>query len=403
MRDPIIVKAAPAKRPPLRPRALAMAMVAALGLVELVPGSTARAQEITTATAKPATATSAPATATSTPPATTPPQAPKASDTAITLPLTARLVTWPFMMAGSVTDDRWLPPILELSFGIRQRWFELSLEIGIAPNQMFDEPGTYFGMSLSVGFYSLRHHHVRLRHGLSFGLVSEVIFERHPPDMAITPMPFARVRLLDILVRLGKGLWLEISPLTASYPALYEASVGFRFDLADPNRGQTEPAAASSTPGRATPGLAPPDDRKIHPFASLDQGLVWWHHFQPPVVASTLGRVGFRYRWFETALGFGSPAWAAWRARGLYELFVDLGFYSLRRARLRLRHQMRLGVLFHNPPFEPHTWSGVVMHADFCIVAVALGKGFWVELTPLTLSIAPRDHLSSSVALRWEL
>lgn len=373
MCDPLIPR--PARRP-LRPRLLVVALIVFVGLVGLVPGSTARAQQLPQ------------------PPA----HAKPAGETAVTLPLTARLVTWPIWMATSITDEHRLPPFLELSFGIRQRWFELSMEIGIAPNQMFDAPGTYFGLAVSVGFYSLRHNRVRLRHGLGFGLMSDVIFERHPQQVAMTPMPIARVRLLDILVRLGKGLWLEISPLTASFPALYEASVGLRFDLAEPDQHHAEPAKASGAPAKD-----PPDDRKIKPFLSLDQGLVWWHHYQPPVVGSTFGRVGFRYRWFETALGFGSPAWATWRARGLYELFVDLGFYSLRRARLRLRHQIRLGVLFHNPPFEPHTWSGVVMHADFCIVALALGKGFWVELAPFTISIAPRDQLSSSVALRYEL
>jgi hypothetical protein len=384
MRDPLISRAARRSR---RPRVLAVAAAAIVivGLIGLVPGSTPRAQEIPPAHSKPA---PAPASITKPP---LPPPVPTAGESAVTLPLTARLVTWPIWMAGTFTDEAWLPPILELSFGIRQRWFELSMEIGIAPNQMLDSPGTFFGLSVSVGFYSLRRDRVRLRHGLAFGLLSEVIFERHPPDMEFTPMPFARARLLDILVRVGKGLWLEISPLTASFPALYEASVGLRFDLAEPTK-------ASPAPGRA-----PPADAKIRPFLSLDQGLVWWQHYQPPVVGSTFGRVGFRYRWFETAVGFGSPAWATWRARGFYELFVDLGFYSLRRARLRLRHQVRLGVLFHNPPFELHTWSGVVMHADFCIIALALGKGFWVELLPLTISIAPRDQLSSSVALRYEL
>jgi len=120
------------------------------------------------------------------------------------------------------------------------------------------------------------------------------------------------------------------------------------------------------------------------------------------VVGSTFGRFGIRYRWFETAVGLGSPAWASWRAKGLFQIFVDLGFYSVRRAGLRLRHQVRLGLLFHNPPFELHTWSGIVMHVDFCILAFHLGKGFWVELQPLTIAIAPRDQLTSSVALRYE-
>jgi len=318
------------------------------------------------------------------------------ADSAITLPLTARVVTWPVLMALGALDGDRIPPILELSFGLKKRWFELSMGIGIATGRIYDSPGTYFGLSVAVGFYSLQRTHVRLRHGLTFAVLAEVGFERHPQQTGLTPLPMARLQFLDIQVRLGKGLWLEICPLTASFPGMYEVSVGFRYEIAEP-AGPAAPAQRKSAP--PAPAGA---DHRFHPFASLEMGLVWWQHFEPPVLGSTFGRVGFRHRWFETAIGFGSPAWATWRARGLYELFVDLGFYSLRRARLRLRHQVRLGVLFHNPPFEPHTWSGVVMHADFIILAFALGRGFWLECQPLTISIAPRDQLSSSVALRYE-
>ncbi len=367
------------------------ALVVGAGLCALLPGATAwaRAPEAPPAHMKPL-----PNPPPAPIPATSPKSSPTPPDAALTLPLTFRLVTWPVWMVLSGMDGDKVPPMLELSFGYRKRWFELSMGIGIAAGPVYDSPGTYFGMMVAVGFYSYRRGRVRLRHGLEFGIASEVVFERHPPQSDLTPLPMARVRLLDILVRVGKGLWLEISPLTASFPGMYEASVGLRVELDAPAK---KKSAASGPPPDA-----PDTGKKLHGFVSVEMGLVWWQHFQPPVLGSTFGRVGFRYRWFETAIGFGSPAWATWRGRGLYELFVDLGFYSLRRARLRLRHQVRLGVLFHNPPFEPHTWSGVVMHADFCIVAVALGRGFWAEFQPLTISIAPRDQLSSSVALRYE-
>jgi hypothetical protein len=335
----------------------------------------------------------APAPATVTRPAT--PALPADAEPALRLPLTARLVTWPvWMVLSGIDGDQMIPPILELTFGLKRRWFELTMGVGIATAKVFNVGGTFFGMTLSVGFYSLQRDRVRLRHGFGFGVASEVIFERHPPKVALTPLPLARVQLLDILVRVGKGLWLEISPLTASFPGMYELSLGLRFELDEP----------SPTASRKKPVLqqAPEVRHRIHPFLAVEMGMVWWQHYQPPVLGSSFGRVGFRYRWFETAVGIGSPAWATWRAKGLYEVFVDVGFYSLRRARLRLRHQVRLGMLFHNPPFEPHTWSGVVMHADFCIVVLALGRGFWVELQPLTISIAPRDQLSTSVALRYE-
>ncbi len=315
------------------------------------------------------------------------------------LPITVRMVTWPVWMIASSEDEYPLPPILELNIGMRRRWFELSLEVGIATGKMFDAPGTYFGLGVSVGFYSLRLNRIRLRHGISMGLLSDAIFERRPERIGMMPMPMLRIRALDILVRLGGRWWLEISPLTTGFPTLYEASLGFRYELPDPT-GPTGPTGPAGPPEAA--GMRRPVDRTLHPFVSLEMGLVWWHHFEPSVVASTFGRVGFRYDWFETALGFGSPAWASWRTRGLYELFADVAFYSLRRARLRLRHQVRVGLLFHSPPFELHTWSGIVMHADLCIVALGLGRGFWAELSPLTISIAPTDHLSSSLALRKE-
>jgi hypothetical protein len=120
------------------------------------------------------------------------------------------------------------------------------------------------------------------------------------------------------------------------------------------------------------------------------------------VVGSAFGRLGLRHGWLEVALGVGSPAWAKWRARGFYELFFDVGFYSLRRARLRLRHQARLGILFHNPPFEVHE-RGLVVHVDFCVVGLRILRGLWAELMPLTLAVAPRDQLFTGVGLRYEL
>jgi len=318
--------------------------------------------------------------------------APKPPGSTGTLPLTARMILWPMWMAPSWDPDERMPPLLELSFGMQRRWFELSFAVGIASRRMLEPKGTYYGLAVSVGMYSLRRHRVRLRHGFTFGLLGTAILERHPPTIQGTPLPMARIQLLDILVRLGHRWWLEISPLTAGFPSLYEASLGIRYEFDDP------------TPHRPPPaGRSQPRDGRPRPFLSLEQGMVWWHHYQPPVVSLTFGRVGFRYRWFETALAFGSPAWAAWRTRGLYELAVDLSFYSIRRSRLRLRHQIRLGLLFHNPPFELHTWSAVVIHADFCILSFPLGRGFWVELHPVTISIAPRDQLSSSLALRYEL
>jgi len=320
----------------------------------------------------------------------------KPTDTAFTLPLTARVVTWPVWMGLSAMEGDGAPPLLELSFGYKKRWFELSMAVAISLGPVFGSRGAFFGMGLELGFYSLRRRNVRLRHGLAFGLLHSVSPKRRSPPDGLVPMPLGRLRVLDILVRLGKGVWLEISPLTMGFPSLYELSLGVRFELDEPASKSSKKQPTPTAPRRA-------DDDSSHVFVSVEQGVLWWQHFEPPVLGSTFGRVGLRMRWFEFAVGFGSPAWATWRARGLYELFLDFGFYSLRRERLRLRHQLRLGMLFHNPPFEPHTWSGVVMHADFCIVALGLGRGFWLELQPFTLSIAPRDQLSSSVALRYEL
>ena len=59
-------------------------------------------------------------------------------------------------------------------------------------------------------------------------------------------------------------------------------------------------------------------------------------------------------------------------------------------------------MLFHNPPFEVHTWSGVVVHADFCTLGYKLWRGLWAEVTPLRISIAPRESLSTVAGLRYE-
>ncbi len=210
---------------------------------------------------------------------------PKASGATVGLPITVRMVTWPVWMIASSEDEYPLPPILELNIGMRRRWFELSLEVGIATGKMFDAPGTYFGLGVSVGFYSLRLNRIRLRHGISMGLLSDAIFERRPERIGMMPMPMLRIRALDILVRLGGRWWLEISPLTTGFPTLYEASLGFRYELPDPT-GPTGPTGPAGPPEAA--GMRRPVDRTLHPFVSLEMGLVWWHHFEPSVVASTV-------------------------------------------------------------------------------------------------------------------
>lgn len=176
------------------------------------------------------------------------------------------------------------------------------------------------------------------------------------------------------------------------FPSLYEVNLRLRYELgSDSKRSEAEPAR--------------PEKKKRGPwnlFFTLQQGMVWWHSFDPRVVSLTQGTLGFRYAWFEAELGFGSPAWGKFRKKGLYEVFLRVGFHSYRKGRLRLRHTAAFGVLFHNPPFESHTsWPPV--HVDFATLDVFLGAGVWVSLSPLTVSALPRYHLSSSLGIRYEV
>jgi hypothetical protein len=310
-----------------------------------------------------------------------------------------------------------VPPFVELTFGVKRRWFELALHAGVALGKMFDAPGTVIGLGASASFYSLRLEGFRLRHGIAVGVIGDAIFRRRPKPVSALPMPTARLSALDLLVRLHRHWWLEIMPLSFGWPLGYELALGIRYELpvsrsrrAGTTSGTRRAGTASGTRRASSPAgraVAGPDGRPggsaspVRFFIGLEMGLGWWHHHEPPVVGSAFGRLGLRYRWLEFALGVGSPAWGKWRARGFYEIFVDVGFYSLRRDRLRLRHRARLGLLFHNPPFEVHE-LGLVVHLDFCVFGLRIAGGLWGELIPLTLAVAPRDQLSTSVGLRYE-
>jgi len=158
-------------------------------------------------------------------------------------------------------------------------------------------------------------------------------------------------------------------------------------------------ATLSTSPAVKEPSVV--KDGKWSVFLTIEGGMVWWHAFEPPVVAKTFGAVGFRYRWAEFEFGFGSPAFGRFRKKGLYEFFLRVGFHSFQRDRFRLRHTFAFGVLFHSPPFETHS-SAPPVHVDFVNVDYLLGSGFWITLSPFTISAAPSYHLSSGLSVRYE-
>ena len=137
-------------------------------------------------------------------------------------------------------------------------------------------------------------------------------------------------------------------------------------------------------------------------FFSTGAGLVWWHHHDPPVVSRAHGKLGLHWELFELGAGFGSPAFAQLRSRGLYEFFVDFSFISLSRDRWRLRHQLRVGLLAHNPPFGLHDFF-VTARLDFGVVAFRLYRSLWIELSPLSIAMVSREQLSSFLSVRYEI
>jgi hypothetical protein len=138
-----------------------------------------------------------------------------------------------------------------LSGGIRHRGveYDLRMELSHVLHQLdsYDfhpEPIRYhlLGLGLDIGFqfYSYRYGPVRSRHGLHVGVFiplatkcgyyDEADCDRLRRDLKLSVMPRGSVHLWDVLFRLYRNLWLEISTLNFGFPMLYSVSVGLRWE-----------------------------------------------------------------------------------------------------------------------------------------------------------------------------
>jgi hypothetical protein len=206
----------------------------------------------------------------------------------------------------------------------------------------------------------------------------------------------ATIFILSATVTAWGGRW---SPARASKPTEEKRPTGRRAEpqRAEPQRAEPQRDEAQHDEPQRDEGRS-----SVRFFLSTGAGLVWWHHHDPPVVARAHGKVGLHWELFEIGAGFGSPAFAQLRSRGLYEFFVDFSFISLSRSRWRLRHQLHVGLLAHNPPFELHDFF-VTARLDFGVVAFRLYRSLWVELSPLSIAMISREQLSSFLSVRYEL
>lgn len=295
--------------------------------------------------------------------------------------------------------------MLMTSIGVRYNHLELELLWGteLADKLETTTPGVRMLLGMQFSFYSYLGQSFRLRHGVSFGTLTDVIFERNGRRESDYPMLYARGQLAEFFFGGKNNFWLVFSPLNVAYPTLYEMTVSLRYGFGG-DTGSKKP------PKRKSPALLKSKKKTKESLSALDVyfsmvlGLGWWQHHDPSVVGLAYGSVGLHWKHFELGAGFGSPAWAQFRSRGLYEFRFDIAFVSLLKDWLRLRHGVGFGFLLHNPGFDKHD-QGYTVHMDPCMVDFALvsGSGFWATLIPLSIALVDGDHFSSSLAIRYEL
>ena len=285
--------------------------------------------------------------------------------------------------------------MLVTSFGMRYKRLELNVFLATELQDTMRElpGGVHMVLGSSVFIYSYLGTRFRLRHGVAFGAITDMMFERESARDEDYPLFYARAQLVDIMAAFGPHLWLILSPLNVAYPTLYELICSIRYDF-EVSVPVARKAAVKNKRKSETPDV----------YFSFMLGMAWWQHHDPPVVGVALGSLGLHWKHFEIGFGFGSPAWAQFRKRGLYEFRFDLAFTSLTKKWLRLRHGMGMGVLFHNPDWGKHE-QGYTVHIEPCMVDFALGvqSGFWLSLAPLAVSLVDGDHFASTLSLRYEI
>ena len=142
---------------------------------------------------------------------------------------------WAFWMSTGTEafrPDQKIPPIIEMSFGVKWGIFELDFFVAMAMNKMLEPSGTMFGVGAKAGIYSVQLPWFRLFHAFSFGVIADFSFKRKS-DVDVSPFPMlgARAHLGYLQFQPFDRLWIEFCPLTLGFPSIMEINLGLRYEL----------------------------------------------------------------------------------------------------------------------------------------------------------------------------
>lgn len=142
---------------------------------------------------------------------------------------------WAFWMSTGtefLRPDIKIPPIMEMSFGVKWGIFELDFFVAMALNKMLEPSGTMFGVGAKAGVYSVQLPWFRLFHAFSFGVIADFSFKRNN-DVDVSPYPMlgARAHLGYLQFQPFDRLWIEFCPLTLGFPSILEINLGLRYEL----------------------------------------------------------------------------------------------------------------------------------------------------------------------------
>ncbi len=142
---------------------------------------------------------------------------------------------WAFWMSTETEifrPDQKIPPIVEMSFGVKWGIFELDFFVAMGLNKMLEPSGTMFGVGAKAGVYSVQLPWFRLFHAFSFGVIADFSFKRNS-DVDVSPYPMlgARAHLGYLQFKPFDRVWIEFCPLTLGFPSILEINLGLRYEL----------------------------------------------------------------------------------------------------------------------------------------------------------------------------
>ncbi len=147
-------------------------------------------------------------------------------------PLSVGLTFWPYWILFSQEFlAAPMPPIMEVSVGVRKEWFGFDFFVGFPLRSMVEGFGNIFGLGITASAYSVRMDRFRVKHGVSLGVMTDIEYKRRQVDFSTFYLPLVRLTSVSFLVRLHGRLWAEIAPATLGFPSIYEMNFRIRYEL----------------------------------------------------------------------------------------------------------------------------------------------------------------------------